>query len=100
MKLLITGHPSKHLPLSQDYEEGCSLLQQCGVIGRSDEEVYVRDDGQETIAFLKAIMQPFVESYQVISVIYKKFPGSSPCRLASNRMLNTSALISVCLGGV
>ncbi|XP_051729911.1 dihydroxyacetone phosphate acyltransferase isoform X1 [Ctenopharyngodon idella] len=50
----------------QDYEEGCSLLQQSGVIGRSDEEVYVRDDGQDTIVFLRAILQPFIESYQVV----------------------------------
>ncbi|KAK7133957.1 hypothetical protein R3I94_015723 [Phoxinus phoxinus] len=50
----------------QDYEEGCLLLQQSGVIGRSDEEVYVRDDGQETIVFLRAILQSFIESYQVV----------------------------------
>ncbi|KAG1938404.1 dihydroxyacetone phosphate acyltransferase [Pimephales promelas] len=50
----------------QDYEEGCSLLQQSGVIGRSDEEVYVRDNGQESIVFLRAILQPFIESYQVV----------------------------------
>ncbi|XP_067274222.1 dihydroxyacetone phosphate acyltransferase isoform X2 [Pseudorasbora parva] len=50
----------------QDYEEGCFLLQQSGAIGRSDEEVYVRDDGQETIVFLRAILQPFIESYQVV----------------------------------
>ncbi|XP_073672786.1 dihydroxyacetone phosphate acyltransferase-like [Garra rufa] len=50
----------------QDFEEGCSLLQQSGVIGRSDEEIYVRDNGQETIVFLRAILQPFIESYQVV----------------------------------
>ncbi|KAF4099872.1 dihydroxyacetone phosphate acyltransferase [Onychostoma macrolepis] len=50
----------------QDFEEGCSLLQQSGVIGRSDEEIYVRDNGQETIIFLRAILQPFIESYQVV----------------------------------
>uniref|UniRef100_A0A672T3Z5 Glyceronephosphate O-acyltransferase n=1 Tax=Sinocyclocheilus grahami TaxID=75366 RepID=A0A672T3Z5_SINGR len=54
----------------QDFEEGCSLLQQSGVIGRSDEEIYVRDNGQEIIIFLRAILQPFIESYQVIVVIY------------------------------
>uniref|UniRef100_A0A671S0T2 Si:ch73-21k16.5 n=1 Tax=Sinocyclocheilus anshuiensis TaxID=1608454 RepID=A0A671S0T2_9TELE len=54
----------------QDFEEGCSLLQQSGVIDRSDEEIYVRDNGQETIIFLRAILQPFIESYQVIVVIY------------------------------
>ncbi|KAK2883869.1 hypothetical protein Q8A67_017506 [Cirrhinus molitorella] len=50
----------------QDFEEGCSLLQQSGAIGRSDEEIYVRDNGQETIVFLRAILQPFIESYQVV----------------------------------
>ncbi|XP_051500293.1 dihydroxyacetone phosphate acyltransferase-like isoform X2 [Myxocyprinus asiaticus] len=50
----------------QDFEEGCSLLQQSGVIGRSDQEVFVRDEGQETIVFLRAILQPFIESYQVV----------------------------------
>uniref|UniRef100_A0A672T2F0 Glyceronephosphate O-acyltransferase n=1 Tax=Sinocyclocheilus grahami TaxID=75366 RepID=A0A672T2F0_SINGR len=50
----------------QDFEEGCSLLQQSGVIGRSDEEIYVRDNGQEIIIFLRAILQPFIESYQVV----------------------------------
>uniref|UniRef100_A0A672RHR1 Dihydroxyacetone phosphate acyltransferase-like n=1 Tax=Sinocyclocheilus grahami TaxID=75366 RepID=A0A672RHR1_SINGR len=54
----------------QDFEEGCSLLQESGVIGRSDEEIYVRDNGQETIIFLRAILQPFTESYQVIVVVY------------------------------
>lgn len=98
--MLITGHPSKHLPLSQDYEEGCSLLQQSGVIGRSGEEVYVRDDGQDTIVFLRAILQPFIESYQVIVVIYTIVQAVHHVKMVSNRMLNTSALISVCLGGV
>uniref|UniRef100_A0A8C1UJ22 Si:ch73-21k16.5 n=1 Tax=Cyprinus carpio TaxID=7962 RepID=A0A8C1UJ22_CYPCA len=50
----------------QDFEEGCSLLQQSGVIGRSDEEIYVRDNGQETIIFLREILQPFIESYQLV----------------------------------
>ncbi|KAK2883868.1 hypothetical protein Q8A67_017505 [Cirrhinus molitorella] len=50
----------------QDFEEGCSLLQQSGAISRSDEEIYVRDNGQETIIFLRAILQPFIESYQVV----------------------------------
>ncbi|XP_052391271.1 dihydroxyacetone phosphate acyltransferase-like isoform X1 [Carassius gibelio] len=50
----------------QDFEEGCSLLQESGVIGRSDEEIHVRDNGQETIIFLRAILQPFIESYQVV----------------------------------
>uniref|UniRef100_A0A8C1QLF9 Si:ch73-21k16.5 n=1 Tax=Cyprinus carpio TaxID=7962 RepID=A0A8C1QLF9_CYPCA len=50
----------------QDFEEGCSFLQQSGVIGRSDEEIYVRDNGQETIIFLREILQPFIESYQLV----------------------------------
>ncbi|XP_052441736.1 dihydroxyacetone phosphate acyltransferase isoform X1 [Carassius gibelio] len=50
----------------QDFEEGCSLLQKSGVIGRSDEEICVRDNGQETIIFLRAILQPFIESYQLV----------------------------------
>nr|XP_055042888.1 dihydroxyacetone phosphate acyltransferase-like [Misgurnus anguillicaudatus] len=50
----------------QDFEEGCSLLQQAGVIGRSDEEVYVTEEGRETIVFLTAMLQPFIESYQVV----------------------------------
>ncbi|XP_073712496.1 dihydroxyacetone phosphate acyltransferase-like [Misgurnus anguillicaudatus] len=50
----------------QDFEEGCSLLQQAGVIGRSDKEVFVTDDGRETIIFLRAMLQPFIESYQVV----------------------------------
>ncbi|XP_051510413.1 dihydroxyacetone phosphate acyltransferase-like isoform X1 [Myxocyprinus asiaticus] len=50
----------------QDFEEGCSLLQQSGIIGCSNKEVYVRDDSQETVAFLRAILQPLIESYQVV----------------------------------
>ncbi|XP_059368120.1 dihydroxyacetone phosphate acyltransferase isoform X2 [Carassius carassius] len=50
----------------QDFEEGCSLLQKSGVIGRSDEVICVRDNGQETIIFLRAILQPFIESYQLV----------------------------------
>uniref|UniRef100_A0A8C1YXM6 Si:ch73-21k16.5 n=1 Tax=Cyprinus carpio TaxID=7962 RepID=A0A8C1YXM6_CYPCA len=65
----------------QDFEEGCSLLQQSGVIGRSDEEIYVRDNGQETIIFLREILQPFIESYQVTSHLHS-CPGSSPSPLA------------------
>uniref|UniRef100_A0A8C1KKN3 Si:ch73-21k16.5 n=1 Tax=Cyprinus carpio TaxID=7962 RepID=A0A8C1KKN3_CYPCA len=65
----------------QDFEEGCSFLQQSGVIGRSDEEIYVRDNGQETIIFLREILQPFIESYQVTSHLHS-CPGSSPSPLA------------------
>lgn len=50
----------------QDFEEGCGLLQQCGVIDRSDAEIRVRDGSQETIVFLRAILQPFIEGYQVV----------------------------------
>ncbi|KAA0708276.1 Dihydroxyacetone phosphate acyltransferase [Triplophysa tibetana] len=50
----------------QDFEEGCSLLQLAGVIVRSDEEMHVTEEGRETIVFLRAILQPFIESYQVV----------------------------------
>uniref|UniRef100_A0A8C5F3W7 Glyceronephosphate O-acyltransferase 2 n=1 Tax=Gadus morhua TaxID=8049 RepID=A0A8C5F3W7_GADMO len=50
---------------SQDFEEACSLLGKAGAIQCCQEEISVTDAGQQTMTFLKTLLQPFMDSYQV-----------------------------------
>ncbi|CAL8313727.1 unnamed protein product [Lota lota] len=51
---------------SQDFEEACSLLGKAGAIQCSQEEISVTDAGQQTMTFLRTLLQPFMDSYQVV----------------------------------
>uniref|UniRef100_A0A8C6TZ81 Si:ch73-21k16.5 n=1 Tax=Neogobius melanostomus TaxID=47308 RepID=A0A8C6TZ81_9GOBI len=51
---------------SQDFEEACLLLKDCGAIHHvSPEDVTVIETGQEVLSFLCGLLQPFIQSYQV-----------------------------------
>ncbi|KAM3861005.1 dihydroxyacetone phosphate acyltransferase-like [Diretmus argenteus] len=52
--------------VSQDFAEACSLLKTCGAVQTSQQEVTESDAGLETTSFLRALLQPFIESYQVV----------------------------------
>uniref|UniRef100_A0AAY5EH49 Phospholipid/glycerol acyltransferase domain-containing protein n=1 Tax=Electrophorus electricus TaxID=8005 RepID=A0AAY5EH49_ELEEL len=49
----------------QDFEEGCSGLQQCGAVSATDHELKPTEEERDTIVFLSAILEPFIETYQV-----------------------------------
>ncbi|XP_041815042.1 dihydroxyacetone phosphate acyltransferase isoform X2 [Chelmon rostratus] len=51
---------------SQDFEDACSLLKKCGAVHLSQQEVTVSDAGPEVLSFLWALIQPFVDSYQLM----------------------------------
>uniref|UniRef100_A0A8C4GQS1 Glyceronephosphate O-acyltransferase 2 n=1 Tax=Dicentrarchus labrax TaxID=13489 RepID=A0A8C4GQS1_DICLA len=50
----------------QDFEEACVLLKKCGAVNFSQQEVMVLDAGSEVLSFLQALLQPFIDSYQVM----------------------------------
>ncbi|XP_062406574.1 dihydroxyacetone phosphate acyltransferase-like isoform X2 [Sardina pilchardus] len=50
----------------QDFEEGCSLLLRCGALQVSGLELTVMEDEPEIASFLRAILQPFIQTYQVV----------------------------------
>nr|XP_019947093.1 PREDICTED: dihydroxyacetone phosphate acyltransferase-like [Paralichthys olivaceus] len=52
--------------LSQDFEKACSLLKKCGAAHINQQEVTLSDTGEETISFLRALIQPFMDSYQAM----------------------------------
>ncbi|XP_022593651.1 dihydroxyacetone phosphate acyltransferase-like isoform X2 [Seriola dumerili] len=52
--------------LSQDFEEACFLLKKCGAVHLSQQEVTLSDTGLEALSFLQALLQPFIDSYQVM----------------------------------
>uniref|UniRef100_A0A4W6ELV8 Glyceronephosphate O-acyltransferase 2 n=1 Tax=Lates calcarifer TaxID=8187 RepID=A0A4W6ELV8_LATCA len=52
--------------LSQDFEEACLLLKKCGAVHISQQEVTLSDMGLEALSFLQALLQPFIDSYQVM----------------------------------
>ncbi|CAB1339729.1 unnamed protein product [Coregonus sp. 'balchen'] len=58
--IFITGRSS------QDFEEACSLLRKCGAVQTSQQEVTSLEEGQSTTSFLRALLQPFVDAYQVV----------------------------------
>lgn len=52
--------------LTQDFEEACFLLKKCGAVQISQQEVTVLDSGSEVLTFLQTLLQPFIDSYQVL----------------------------------
>ncbi|KAM3861224.1 dihydroxyacetone phosphate acyltransferase [Diretmus argenteus] len=50
----------------QDFEEACYLLVKTGVLQVSQQEVVVMDKGHKTLAFLTAMLDPFLQGYQVV----------------------------------
>lgn len=54
------------LCLLKDFADGCSLLVRSGVLQTSDQELVVTEHGTNTAAFLRAVLQPFIETYQVM----------------------------------
>ncbi|KAG7508269.1 dihydroxyacetone phosphate acyltransferase-like [Solea senegalensis] len=52
--------------LSEDFEEACSLLKKCGAVHIDQQEVTLSHMGRETLSFLKALIQPFIDSYQMM----------------------------------
>uniref|UniRef100_A0A3P9CDR7 Dihydroxyacetone phosphate acyltransferase n=1 Tax=Maylandia zebra TaxID=106582 RepID=A0A3P9CDR7_9CICH len=49
-----------------DFAEACSLLQKCGAVHMSEQEVTVLETGLEVLSFLQKLLQPFLDSYQLI----------------------------------
>lgn len=50
----------------QDFKEACFLLKKCGAVHITQQEVNVSDTGREVLDFLQTLLQPFINSYQVI----------------------------------
>lgn len=53
------------LYLCQDFEEGYSGLLRCGALNIYDHTLRVNEQEQDTIIFLNAVLEPFIETYQV-----------------------------------
>lgn len=54
------------ISLRQDFEEGCSGLLRCGALSIDDHGLRAMDEEQDTAVFLGAVLEPFIETYQVI----------------------------------
>ncbi|KAG7461107.1 hypothetical protein MATL_G00206480 [Megalops atlanticus] len=50
----------------EDFEEACSLLKKYGAVQILDQDVTVTEEGHSTMTFLRAILEPYVEAYQVV----------------------------------
>lgn len=50
----------------EDFEEACFLLKKCGAVHVDEQEVTAADGGQEVLSFLQELLQPFIDSYQLI----------------------------------
>lgn len=51
---------------SEDFEEACNSLKKCGAVQITEQEVKETEEGQSTTSFLRALLQPFIDSYQVV----------------------------------
>ncbi|KAM9782746.1 dihydroxyacetone phosphate acyltransferase [Neosynchiropus ocellatus] len=51
---------------SQDFDEACLLLKKCAALEVKGPELTVSDGGGEVLHFLRSLLQPFIESYQVM----------------------------------
>uniref|UniRef100_A0A7N6AJP0 Phospholipid/glycerol acyltransferase domain-containing protein n=1 Tax=Anabas testudineus TaxID=64144 RepID=A0A7N6AJP0_ANATE len=54
----------------QDFEEACYLLVKTGVLQVNPQEVVVTERGHRTVAFLTALLEPFLQGYQVSRLRY------------------------------
>lgn len=52
--------------ITQDFEEACFLLKKCGAVHVSQQEVTASAAGLEVLSFLQGLLQPFIDSYQVL----------------------------------
>uniref|UniRef100_A0AAY4CZW9 Phospholipid/glycerol acyltransferase domain-containing protein n=1 Tax=Denticeps clupeoides TaxID=299321 RepID=A0AAY4CZW9_9TELE len=50
----------------QDFEEGCSSLRKCGAVQVCDQQIRVTEEGKDTIFFLTAVLEPFIQTYQMV----------------------------------
>ncbi|XP_012691101.2 dihydroxyacetone phosphate acyltransferase isoform X2 [Clupea harengus] len=51
---------------AQDFEEGCLLLVKCEALQTSDQQLVRTEHGADTTSCLQAILQPFLQTYQVV----------------------------------
>ncbi|KAF7666551.1 hypothetical protein LDENG_00101430 [Lucifuga dentata] len=51
---------------SQDFDEACSLLEKCGAVHISEQDVTETEAGLQATSFLRALLQPFIDAYQVV----------------------------------
>ncbi|CAL8393281.1 unnamed protein product [Arctogadus glacialis] len=50
----------------QDFEEACQQLVQSGALQASQQQLTATDRGEPTLAFLRAMLEPFLQGYQVV----------------------------------
>ncbi|XP_041951125.1 dihydroxyacetone phosphate acyltransferase [Alosa sapidissima] len=50
----------------QDFDEACYLLMKCGAVQMLQQGVVSVEKGQATLSFLCAILEPFLQGYQVV----------------------------------
>lgn len=67
------------LSVNQDFEEACVLLEKCGAVHISQQEVTLSDMGLEALSFLRALIQPFIDSYQVLLTFSPSDQEETPC---------------------
>ena len=49
----------------QDFEEACQQLVRSGALQASQQQLTATDRGRPTLAFLTAMLEPFLQGYQV-----------------------------------
>ncbi|KAL4630450.1 dihydroxyacetone phosphate acyltransferase-like [Arapaima gigas] len=50
----------------QDFEDACSLLKNCGAVQMINQDIIVTKNEEATIFFLRAVLEPFIDAYQVV----------------------------------
>uniref|UniRef100_A0A4W4E9D7 Phospholipid/glycerol acyltransferase domain-containing protein n=1 Tax=Electrophorus electricus TaxID=8005 RepID=A0A4W4E9D7_ELEEL len=50
----------------QDFEEACYLLGKCCAVQESQQDIVMSEGGHATLAFLRALLDPFLQGYQVV----------------------------------
>ncbi|TNN49118.1 Dihydroxyacetone phosphate acyltransferase [Liparis tanakae] len=88
----------------QDFEEASYLLVKTGALQVSQQEVAVTEGGHRTLAFLLAMLEPFLRGYQKNSLAallrlgaVQKIKGEAPGTLKVNRVMVNS--LADALGG-
>uniref|UniRef100_A0A8C9SP56 Glyceronephosphate O-acyltransferase n=2 Tax=Scleropages formosus TaxID=113540 RepID=A0A8C9SP56_SCLFO len=82
----------------QDFEDACSLLKNYGAVQIINQDITVTKNGEATISFLRAILEPFIDAYQVA---FRHLCGDTANSFTEKQFLSSirSSALSLLLSG-
>uniref|UniRef100_A0A8C5ATZ6 Glyceronephosphate O-acyltransferase n=1 Tax=Gadus morhua TaxID=8049 RepID=A0A8C5ATZ6_GADMO len=84
----------------QDFEEACQQLVQSGALQASQQQLTATDRGEPTLAFLTAMLEPFLQGYQVHTRTHTLKGNLRHCEALSSDLQKNALAALLRLGAV